>query len=211
MRRAIAGSVGLGLVLCACATAGRHASGDPYYRCEVEQAEASGLTTLQFDLSPDGTLREAHAVWTTPPHQRGARVKAEWFGPNLPLPSDDLRVTISYPRIWRAGRPLRLELFRSPDSRTGDGVLADPSYYRSGPALAITRWRSELHRFASGRSDLLAGVAQEGDGLLAQDRIELTRLDLAGAAFARAEPRLEAMVADYRNACQLTEDRIIVT
>lgn len=211
MRRAIAGSVGLGLVLCACATAGRHASGDPYYRCEVEQAEASGRVTLQVDVSPDGTRRGAYAEWTTPPHQRGARLKAEYLGPALPLPTDDLRVTISYPRTWRAGRPLRLELFRSADSRTGDGVLADSFYYRSGSALGITRWRSELNRFASGRSDLLAGVAQEGDGLLAQDRIDLTRIDLAAAAFARAHPRLEAMVADFRNACRLTEDEIIVT
>jgi hypothetical protein len=211
MRRPVCAAAGL-LALASCTTTGSEPSPDyHYYICQVEAADAAGRTSIQVDLELDGTRRQSLAEWTSPPNQPGARLSIAWLGQNLPSPTDDLRVTISYPRRWHAGRRLRLELFRTADGRSGDGVLSDTTYYRGGTPLAITRWRSELQQFAAGESGFLVGVAEQGRGLLAQDRIELAQLDVAAPTFARARPRLEAMIADYRNACRRTEEVVILT
>jgi hypothetical protein len=198
------------LALASCATTGREASGEFYYRCEMEQADSSGRVSRQVDLELDGTLRAAHAVWTQTADDRGARLSMRHFGPN-PRTTDDLQVTISYPRTWLSSRRLRLELFRSIEGRqAADGLLADPSFY-SSIAPQITRWSSQLHRFAAGETYILAGVAEQGGALLARDRIDLAQIALAATAFARAQPQLDAMVSDYRNSCRRIVDQVIVT
>ena len=199
-----------GLALASCATTGREASGEFYYRCEVEQADSSGRVSRQVDLELDATLRAAHAVWTPSGYDRGARISIKHFGAN-PRTSDDVQVTISYPRTWLASRRLRLELFQSIEARrAADGVLADPSYY-SSIAPQITRWSSQLHRLAAGETFILAGVAEQDGALLVHDRIDLAQIGLAAQAFARAQPQLDAMVADYRNSCRRIVDQVIVT
>jgi len=139
-------------------------------------------------------------------------VQIVWTDVRPPNPSDDVLVTIWFARTWLARRQLRLELFRNEGERQAvNGTLAGPARGRGYNLISISRRHSELREFAAGSTFLLAGVAEEGRDLLAQDRIELAQLDMALQTLAAAQPRLDAMVADYRRACRPFEEVIIVT
>jgi hypothetical protein len=124
-----------------------------------------------------------------------------------------MTVTVRLHRTWRASRFVRVELSRSEaDPRSADSVITGPGYGQEFRSASVTARLSRLRAFLAGAPAMTVEVVDADGRRLAQDRIDAAVFDTAAGEIIAAQPEIEAMAADYRNRCQLTEpDQIMLT
>jgi hypothetical protein len=213
MKPAALAAVATGVVLAGCATSGT-AADEGYYRCRLERAAGPGTLQMIVDVAQDGR-RQFHVFsWSSPSRRERAQVRVEWIH-GLPLtPSDDMTVTVTLRRTWRASRFVRVELSRSETApRSGDNIITGPGFGQQFRSASVTARLSHLRAFLAGASAMTVVVVDANGRQLGQDRIAAADFDTAAREITAAQPEIEAMAADYRNRCELiTEpDRVLVT
>jgi hypothetical protein len=213
MKPAALAAVATGVALAGCATSGTAAE-EGYYRCRIERAAGPGTLAMIIVVEQDGRRQFHDFSWASLSQRNRAQLRVEWTH-GLPLtPSDDMTVTVTLRRTWRASRFVRVELSRSEVApRSGDNPITGPGYGQQFHSATVTAPLSRLRAFLAGAPAMTVGVVDVNGRLLAQDRIESANFDMAAREIIAAQPEIEAMAADYRNRCELiTEpDDILLT
>lgn len=209
MKQAALAAVATGVALAGCATSGT-ATDARYYRCRVGRAAGPGTLNMIVDVEQDGRRQDHNFRWNLRSPRNEAQIQIEWFHVLPPAPADDMRVTFTLRRTWRA-RFVRVVLLRGEEGLQSRTVMG-PTYGRDLRSASVTTDLSHLREFLAGAPHLTVGIVDANGGLLAQHRIEPAMFGRAAQAIADARPEIEAMVGDYRNRCELTApDRILLT
>jgi hypothetical protein len=210
MMRAMPGIAGLALALASCASLDPSTRLSSTYVCRVEQADANGTVLLSAAVLPDGTRDGQHGWWESPSRRGAVSLRIERSTQSTPTLLDLSTVTVSFRRSWMPRRRLRLELSHEGE-RARNGVLANPFFSQGRNPIALTLPQREFLAFAAGARSVVAVVAEERGSERARDHLDLALFEIADQAFADAQLRLEAMMADFGNLCERDRETIIVT
>lgn len=209
MKLAVLAAVATSVALAGCAAPGT-ASEERYYRCRVERAAGPGIVTMIVDVEQDGRVLDHDFSWALRSPSDRVQLRVEWTHMGPMTTGDEAIARFTHRRPSRA-RLVRLVLSPSEGPEPAQ-VIASPTFGREVRNVSITVPLSRLRDFLAGAPSLTAGIVDGNGRLLGQDRIETADLDVAVREVAAAQPEIEAMAADYRNRCALTEpDRIILT
>lgn len=181
----------------------------PYYSCVVER-EAPGGTVSAFKLierSGGGREGERLHTWVTDLTPGGVQLHAVWTDDP---PAESGWIDILFP-LEDSADVYRFQILRTAPpgggGRQWETGLLRPS---EGSLDTSISWGEFM--------DLLAGAADPrivvrgADGtVLRSDPVDLSGFARAVALGDSLEPELDAMVADYRNRCQLIESFVPMT
>lgn len=176
----------------------------PYYSCSVEREVPNGTVNVFKLIEPSGRGRSDTRLhtWLTELAPGGIQLQATWTDEP---PTETGWIDILYP--METGQDVyRIQVLRSAPADDGDELhwesgLRQP---RDGSLQVQAPWGPFLGLLAGAPTPTIAVRAADGE-VIRGDPVDLTGFARAVTIGDSLEPELDAMVADYRNRCELIE------
>jgi len=179
----------------------------PYYSCMVER-EVPGGTVSAFKLiepSGRGVNDERLHSWVTPLSPDGVQLHAVWT--DAP-PAETGWITILYP-MEDSEQVYRIQVLRTAPEH-GEALQWETQFQRpaGGSLQTIASWGPFMGLLAGAPDPRIVVRAADGS-VVRSDPVDLPGFAAAVTLGDSLEPELDAMVADYRNRCELVEHLLI--
>lgn len=176
----------------------------PYYSCRVEREVPNGTVSVFKLIEPSGRgLNDDRLhTWVTNLSLGGVQLHAVWTDDP---PVETGWISILYP-MEDIQDVYRIQVLRTPPDNDGEDLqwesgLRQPS---DGSLHASASWGPFMGLLAGAADPRIVVLAADGT-VLRSDPVDLPGFARAVALGDSLEPELDAMVADYRNRCELIE------
>jgi hypothetical protein len=165
------------------------------YACKIERTNPLGKLKVEWRMTPSGEGTPTYAYWTTE-NGASATLSMSWmFRGTAGPPPDDAFVSVTH---WYTRGRRRVELRRDAASQPLVGA-----YDRRRWQVSINRSLAEMRIFAGDAQVLDVRAVDRNGRVLGTGQVNPATLRAAAALSADIQQEIDAVLADFRNRCEL--------